>query len=102
MSGRLESPDDRTLELVRDLLHQALGAQRGGRLPSEAVRAPTRAVCACARAHGVPVERVILALKEEWRHAPGTRHLARPEASSVLERVVTLCITEFYADAPPH
>jgi hypothetical protein len=102
MTGRHESPDDGTLELVRNLLHEALRVQRGGRVPTDAMRGSTRAVCACARAHGVPVERVLVALKEEWRHAPETRDLRATEATSLLERIVTLCITEFYADTPPH
>lgn len=102
MSGGLESPDDGTLELVRDLLHEALRVQRDGRLADGAVRACTRAVCACAHARGVPIERVLVALKEEWHHTPEARHLRRPDAALVLERIVTLCITEFYADTPPH
>ena len=97
-----ETPDDHTLELVRDLLHEALRVQRAGRLPVEAVRGSTRAVCACARTHDVPVERVLVALKQEWRDAPGTRLLKRPEAEAILEHIVTLCITEFYSTAPPH
>lgn len=100
VSGRLESPEDGTLELVRDLLHEALRAQRDGRVPDGALHGGTRAVCDCARARGMPIERVLVALKEEWQQTPAARHLRRPDAVSLLEHIVTLCITEFYAETP--
>lgn len=101
MSGRLVTPDGGTEELARALLHQALRAQQGGQLSPGAVRAPVRAMCDCARAHGVPIEVVLVTLKHEWRQAPETRRLGRFESTTVLERVVSLCIAEFYADRPP-
>ena len=91
-----------THALVRDLLHEALRAQRGGQLPAESVRERTRAMCACAHERGLPIERVLVTLKQEWRDAPETRRLKRFEAATVLERIVTLCITEFYADTSAH
>ena len=100
MSGRLETPDDGTEELARALLHQALRAQQGGQLSPGAVRAPLRALCDCARARGLPIESVLVTLKHEWREAPESRHLGRVESAAVLERLVSLCIAEFYADRP--
>jgi hypothetical protein len=94
--GDLEARD-----LVRELLADALRAQRGGHLPSESVRRQTRAVCACARTHGLPIERVLVTVKREWQEKTEARRLARFEASTVLERIVTLCITEFYAERGP-
>lgn len=94
--GDLEARD-----LVRALLADALRVQRGGHLPSESVRPQTRAVCACARAYGLPIERVLVTVKREWQEKTEARRLARFEASTVLERIVTLCITEFYADGGP-
>jgi hypothetical protein len=102
MSQEIDSSDDGTQELVRELLYAALRAQRGGRLREDAVRPNTRAMCACARAHGLPIERVLVALKHEWRETPEARHLDRFQASTLLERIVTLCITEFYAESPRH
>ena len=102
MSHELDNADDGTQELVRELLHEALRVQRGGRLRDDAVRPTTRAMCACARAHGLPIERVLVALKHEWRATPEAKRLERFEASTLLERIVTLCITEFYAETPLH
>ena len=87
-----------TRDLVRSLLHDALHAQRGGRLPADSVRQQTRALCACAREHGVPIERVLVTLNHEWQGTAEARKLGRFEATTVLERLVTLCITEFYAE----
>lgn len=88
--------DAQARDLVRVLLADALRAQRGGRLSAEAVRRQTQAVCTCARAHGLPIERLLVTLKREWQDTAETRRLGRFEASSVLERLVTLCIAEFY------
>lgn len=93
------SEDGQARELVRVLLHDALRAQRAGRLPSSAIRKQMRAVCACAREQGLPVERVLVTVKHEWQATAEARRLGRFEATTVLERIVTLCIDEFYADA---
>ena len=91
-----------TEALVRELLSDALQAQRAGRQPDDGLRQQTRAVCACAHEDGVPIERVLVTLKEEWRATPAARQLKRFEATTLLERIVTLCITEFYADPTAH
>ena len=87
---------------VRELLREALDAQQGGRSLGDALQLRTRAACECAHGLGLPIERLLVLLKEEWRDTPDARRLTRVDATSVLERVVTLCINEFYADRPRH
>lgn len=101
MSGGLDASRD-TEVLVRELLHEALRARQGGRLAEEGVRVRTRAMCLRAHENGMPIERVLVTLKQEWRATPEARRLKRLEASTILERIVTLCITEFYAEPSAH
>ena len=102
MREEIGTPTEDTEQLARELLREALRAQRGGRWSDESVRARTRAVCACAHANGLPIERVLVTLKQEWRGTPEARRFRRFEATTVLERIVTLCINEFYADPSAH
>jgi hypothetical protein len=83
-------------------LHEALVTQHGGRLSDDSMRRRLRATCECARSVGLPIERLLVLLKQEWRDTPAARRLRRMEATSVLERIVTLCIDEFYADPASH
>ena len=87
-----------TRDLVRALLLEALVAQRSGHGPDGALRRRTQAMCSCARSVGLPIEQVLVMLKEEWRTTPESRQLHRQDAAQLIERVVTLCIDEYYAD----
>lgn len=101
-----EGPEDgHARDLVRALLLEALASQRDGRLPEATVagvRRETQAMCACAREAQLPIERVLVALKQEWHEMPEVRALRRPDAVAVLERVVTMCIDEYYRDRQRH
>ena len=89
--------------LVRALLREAVEHERHeGRLTRDAIRGEVRAACACAHGGGLPIEWLLVLVKEEWRAAPEARGLRRTDATRVLERVVTLCIDEFYAARPTH
>jgi hypothetical protein len=98
--GERRAPRDEgeTRDLVRALLLEALVAQRAGRGPDAAVRRQTQVMCSCARGVGLPIEHVLVMLKDEWRTTPESRQLRRQDAERLLERVVTLCIDEYYAD----
>ena len=50
-----------------------------------------------ARAKGVRAEQLIILLKQVWNGLP-MLSVPRDERTRMLERVVTLCINEYYAD----
>lgn len=96
MREELGSRED-ARELVRVLLREALDDRLRGRAPADGARVRVRAVCDGARRVGLPIERVLVAMKEEWREASPTLRLPRHEAAEVLDRLVTLCIDEFFS-----
>ena len=55
----------------------------------------TRATDA-ARRHGLRAEQFVLIVKHAWAEQWRTHVLSRQQASFALERVVTVCIQEFY------
>ena len=60
------------------------------------MRAALRALCGEAQAHGLPAERLLLVLKEAWRELPGASRAALNHDDTVLGRVISLCIEEYY------
>lgn len=70
-------------------------------LPSE-LRLAIVELCAQARTERVPVERMIVSLKEQWGSHPAMRHLPHGVGEdTLLDCVITQCILDFYADAGP-
>ena len=85
-------------EALRRLLADALE-----RLPTadgcgERVGRDARELARVARRDGVPVERLLVALKDDWRAFPGVAALPYREARVALSAIVERCIDEFYRD----
>jgi hypothetical protein len=62
------------------------------------LRADLQEVCREARRQNMRVEYLIIAFKDAWRDLPEARTLPRgSQGTEFLNRVITLCIAEFYA-----
>jgi len=87
------------------LAEQTIGAVRSALL--EYVDAPSRGdhlrhalhlMAAEARAKSVPPDQLLVMLKEIWYSLPSVRGMSEPaEQIRLLQRVVTMCIKEYYA-----
>jgi hypothetical protein len=56
-------------------------------------------VCRETRGAGVRVEQLIIAVKQAWWSIPETREVAdTDESQRALDRIVSACISEYYAD----
>lgn len=86
--------DDALLKAVRLALH---GAETGSE-HAAALQASLLLVAAEARANNILPEQVLVRLKEAWSSLPEVHamHDAHEQAR-LLERVVTLCIREYYS-----
>jgi hypothetical protein len=79
-------------------VRRALHALRDGWLLEGRLRAAARMVAEDARRHGLRAEQMLVALKREWGGLVRTRAAdAIREAGEFAERLITLCIHEFYA-----
>ena len=67
--------------------------------PAPELRTALHALAHDARAKAVPPERLLLTLKDIWRSLPSVEK-ARDltEQTHVLQRVVTICIKEYFAE----
>lgn len=85
--------------VLRDVLRALLDASdEQARVAEAVVRPAVRQACEDARRHRRRVEEVILDVKQEWFALGDVHRLPRGGAGHpVLERVVTLCIEEFYS-----
>ena len=81
-----------TLMTVRRLVH----AFREGWLPEERLAAAARMAAEDAHLHGVPAERMIVALKRAWAAIGAVHGLGVLEAQALLGRLVTLSIRAYY------
>ena len=83
-------------------VHYALDGQRGGHLVDSRLRPAARMVCNDARASGLRVEELLIALKQEWGALLDSHHVSPGDARTDLtSRFITLCIYEFYAAQAP-
>jgi hypothetical protein len=86
---------EETLTALRNALQQRLSGSTG----DAELRQVLRNMSDEARAESLHAEQVIVALKRVWESLPDVRRAAnRQEQNRLLERVVTLCIQEYYAD----
>ena len=86
---------EETLTALRNALQQRLSGSTGDAEIRQALRAMSRE----ARAESLHAEQVIVALKRVWESLPEVRRASdRQEQNRLLERVVTLCIEEYYAE----
>jgi hypothetical protein len=85
------------LDLAQRALRCALRDAKRAQAPDQEVRIALVELCDAARSRGLYAERLIVILKEAWRDLPEARRSAREHELAALERVVTLCIDEYYA-----
>lgn len=99
-----ESSEYRTLRGVQEstlaALREAL-SRNGTRTPPPdgEVHRTIRQLVEEARAAGLPVEQVIILVKREWKELGiVSRARPRPETNTVVERLVTICLDEYFVD----
>jgi hypothetical protein len=67
--------------------------------PAPELRTALHALAHDARAKAVPPERLLLTLKGIWRSLPSVEKARdHTEQTHVLQRVVTICIKEYFAE----
>jgi hypothetical protein len=86
---------EETIAAVRGALVRYVDAPSVG----DALRSALHAMAAEARAKSVAPEQLLVALKDIWYSLPAVRGMHDPaEQIRLLQRVVTMCIKEYYAD----
>ena len=85
-------------------LRCALGAEMrdappGATIPTARLRHGLRLLCNEARDRGVRVEQLVVVIKHAWSTLPeGRWHRYSDRGLPMLQRIVTVCIEEYYAD----
>lgn len=88
--------DATVVDGVRAALASYLRAPNG---QQEALRAALHALGAEARRVNVPPEQLLILLKTMWHTLPDMQGAATPaDRQSLLQRVVSMCIGEYFAD----
>ena len=86
---------EETIAAVRAALVRYVDAPSNG----DELRSALHAVAADARAKSVAPEQLLVALKDIWYSLPVGRSRHDPtQQIQLLQRVVTMCIKEYYAD----
>jgi len=95
-SGRGRSSlAEKTIESVRVALRQYVESPEG----SEPLRATLHAMAGEAHQKALLPEELLVVLKDIWYSLPVVRAMTEPtEQIRLLQRVVTMCIKEYYAD----
>lgn len=100
---RSEAPA-RPTAFVRDTDHLTTVTQRALEIALEPSRRETgedletvmRELCAAARRDGTRAEELIILFKKVWSDRPEVRGRTREETVRLFDRVVTMCIKEYY------
>src|SRR5687767_8836516 len=97
--GRISETDSEFVALVSEALRRGVTAKFFATLGGEAqLRSDLRAVCLEAKRNNLRVEHLIIAFKESWRSLPEARLLPQgTQGPELLNRIITLCIAEYYA-----
>ena len=66
--------------------------------PTPELRGALHALAQDARAKAVPPEQLLVTLKGIWRSLPSVEKAPDHEQTRVLQRVVTICIKEYFAE----
>jgi hypothetical protein len=84
---------------VAAALRRALTAKYFATLDADGqLRSDLQAVCRAAKRQNMRVEYLIIAFKDAWRSLPEARMLPQgSQGIELLNRIITLCIAEFYA-----
>ena len=100
MMAHDSSPDDNrlaeeTIDAVRSALVEYADAPSRG----ERLHAALHSLAREARERSILPEKLLIVLKEIWYSLPSVQHMKEPDAQvRLLQRVVTMCIKEYYAD----
>ncbi len=87
--------DDDTIRALRAALVQYTTTPSDG----TALRRALQSMAAEAREKDILPEQLLVVLKDVWYSLPGVRGMSEPaEQIRLLQRVVTMCIKEYYAD----
>jgi hypothetical protein len=82
-----------------DAMRTALAAYIDAPVAGDALREALRAVAAEAREKAIRPEQLLVVLKDIWYGLPSVRRIGdASEQIRLLQRVVTMCIHEYYAD----
>ena len=81
------------------LQSQRAGAMQGRPLHQKDVRRAMHLVCEEVRRCGLPVERLIIMLKEQWLTLTDEHDAGNIRAREALDAIIRTCIEEFYASA---
>lgn len=92
----MTSAETQVRELVGVALNNAFVSVEHGQARDGLFRPNLRGACDTARRLGLRAEEFILIVKREWAEQWRGRVLTRQQAAFALERVVTVCIEEFY------
>jgi len=85
---------EETISAVRSALVEYVDAPTRG----DQLRAALHMMAAEARAKSIPPEQLLVVSKDIWYSLPGVRCMSEPaEQVRLLQRVVTMCIKEYYA-----
>ncbi len=83
-------------------IRHALRSLGNERVEDTRLRRAAAAACEDARAAGLRVEQMLVAIKEDWAAHPEVCRLPHGRArSEVTSRFITLCIRQYYADNGP-
>lgn len=86
---------EETIESVRAALRQYVESPE----PGEPLRATLRAMASEAHEKALLPEELLVVLKDIWYSLPVVRGMTEPgDQIRLLQRVVTMCIKEYYAD----
>lgn len=89
------SLDDETVAVLRSALVAYIDAPAHG----ERLRESLRSIAGEARRKAILPEHLLIVLKDVWFSLPAARTLDEPDDQvRLLQRVVTMCIKEYYAD----
>lgn len=81
-------------------LERALGSTDGN--GDRALRDTIQELCAEARRAGLRPEELIVLVKATWRSRPELGTVSHGEPNPALDRVITMCIEEYYRTAASH
>jgi hypothetical protein len=85
-----------TIAMVRDALDGHVRAPGGD---ARTLRDALHTLSREARTKGLQPEQVLVVLKETWYALPALREVDEPaEQARLLQRVVTMCIKEYYGE----
>src|SRR4051794_29165336 len=98
------APRDQDVARIEQLLADVVQLARFPSGDGRARQGPPRVVlseaCAIARRLNLHPEQVIIMLKQAWMNASAFDDVVFDDAQATLDRAITMCIEQYFADAP--